>query len=297
MTPNTDRMIVLSCAMLAACAITARSAEGAVQERALATASRPETRTWREQARQVGEAAEWLRAGVDIVSGYGKHEGKISHPARGKQGEMLRPGKNYSSSVRGTPTTTRKPPRLFRPYRIRGGARAALGEARLSARIGTAASRSASVSRLAPSGTGVRGAPYNVSRSSGTVARVSRSASVSRLRGVGKWCRAGVLAGVAISAFDEARLVSQWRSRDITQRDFVTGSSQLAAGQVGAWVGVGIGSFGGPVAWITVPLGYMIGDWAGRTAAYLVASTCYDWLDRTEKKRRVALVYAHYAAD
>lgn len=87
---------------------------------------------------------------------------------------------------------------------------------------------------------------------------------------------------------------STWRAGTISEREFVTrtagNAGGWAGGLAGAWVGGQLGGLGGPVAWLTVPAGVLIGGTVGYLAGSdlgrAVAGECYRRMD--EQTRRDA---------
>ena len=49
-------------------------------------------------------------------------------------------------------------------------------------------------------------------------------------------------------------------------------AGEWTGGWAGAWVGGELGALGGPLAWLTVPAGGLIGNLIGGTVGYLVGS-------------------------
>jgi hypothetical protein len=142
-------------------------------------------------------------------------------------------------------------------------------------------------------GTNVRRALSRSSR--GLAARTVRQ---SATRGLARIARvAGPIGAVVATAMDAHKvyaIITGYRSGTLSWRDMVTGLTRTGGGIAGAAggaaLGAWIGAFGGPVAWLTIPIGagmggtigYVGGAWAGETATDV-------WFGRIDTKVRAAV--------
>ena len=128
-----------------------------------------------------------------------------------------------------------------------------------------------------------------------------RSGATSPVRAARKYVlrMAGPLGATAALMHDMQSIHSDWgsyQSGKISQRAFVRSASGTAGGAAGAasggisggLVGIQLGSWGGPVAWITLPAGGLVGAGVGGVGGYFVGrylasrlvDTWYGHMDR-----------------
>jgi hypothetical protein len=90
----------------------------------------------------------------------------------------------------------------------------------------------------------------------------------------------GTAVAVALDAYEIYGHVRDYRSGNLSRREFVTAIARSGGGitgagagvPVGAWVGAQLGALGGPLAPITVPAGVVIGAGVGGVAGYFGGS-------------------------
>lgn len=122
------------------------------------------------------------------------------------------------------------------------------------------------------------------------LARMTRTTASQSLRRVARV--AGPIGAAVAFAADSHEIYSHvmaYRRGDMNRRDTIVAVSRSGGGIVGAGagaaVGGGLGAFGGPIAWVTIPAGATIGGIVG----YFTASTAADtithaWYSNVDEK-------------
>lgn len=113
--------------------------------------------------------------------------------------------------------------------------------------------------------------------------------------------RVAIVVAVAMDAYEIYGHVRDYRLGKLSQQELIIALARSGGGIAGAWggavggawVGMQIGALGGPWAWVTVPVGVVIGSGVGGVVGYLGGSyagefTAHAWygtLDRTVRER------------
>lgn len=132
-------------------------------------------------------------------------------------------------------------------------------------------------------------------RSSTTgLARATRTTASRSLRRLARAAGPiGVAVALAIDAHEIYSHVAAYQRGEINRRDMVIALSKSGGGIVGAGAGAAtgawIGTFGGPLIWMTVPagatIGGIVGYFAGSTATGAVAQAWYSSIDEEVKNK------------
>lgn len=108
--------------------------------------------------------------------------------------------------------------------------------------------------------------------------------------------RVVAIVSIGLAGYEVYEAYGNYRNGKLTNRDLhfkIAESGGGAAGGMvgaggGAWIGMQLGAFGGPLAWITVPVGGAVGGFIGGIVGYFggsqagtaVAGSWYDSLDK-----------------